>query len=268
MKEINTEWMNMLLNDRNQKQAYQNDLPKLDWVSNNKGFKHNIKFKVLPANSKENKIFSWIVGTHWNLGPENKRFVCPEQTPHLHKLGITCPICEAKRKLLAEGFTQEELSKQGKFGLIPVFDPVITSSVKVVMVESDMNQNWDKAHVSILQQKGTFLTRWLVEKYADSETPDFLQWEDSNLIKFTRETDNGTWQREISFAKYQEPANIIAKLQEENEAIVMPDLWKAPTDKEILEIRAVASNMIDEYRSAKNVLAGNASALTDDDIPF
>ena len=53
----------------------------------------------------------------------------------MKQLGIKCPVCEAKRKLLAQGFTEEDLSVQGKFGLIPVFNPKLTSNVKVVVFE-------------------------------------------------------------------------------------------------------------------------------------
>lgn len=269
-KEINVEWMNALLNDNNHKTESQNELPTIDWIQNNKKFKRSLKFKVLPANSKENSIFGWIVGTHWNLGDENKRFICPEQTMHLKKLGIKCPVCEAKRRLRAAGFTDEELSKQGKFGLIPIFDPAITSNVKVVVTESDLISDWDKAHVSILQQKGSFLVKWLVERYADKDTPDFLQYERSNIIKFSRDTDNSRWNRDVSFATLDASPEVIAKLKEENEALVMPDLWKAPTDQEILEITEIVKKMEENVRAAKDTMMTNPSsyAITDDDIPF
>jgi hypothetical protein len=155
MKEINAEWMSALSNyDKpNQKAKNTSDI---EWLTVNKSYKKKLSFKVMPANSKENKIFAWVVGTHWNLGSENLRFVCPEQTPHLKKAGVKCPICEAKRRLLQAGFTEDELCTQGKFGPIPVFDPRIQSNVKVIVAQSDTRTDWDRSHISILQQNGSF----------------------------------------------------------------------------------------------------------------
>ena len=36
------------------------ELAKIDWVQNGKAFKREVKFKLLPANSKENNIFAII----------------------------------------------------------------------------------------------------------------------------------------------------------------------------------------------------------------
>lgn len=270
-KEINIEWMNTVLNEgaaRNNNQR--EETTTIDWVQNNKKFKRNLKFKLIPANSKENKVFGWIVGTHWNLGPENKRFICPEQTMHLKHLGIKCPVCEAKRRLKAAGFTDEELSKQGKFGLLPIFDPAITSNVKVVVMDTDMVSDWDKAHISVLQQKGSFLVKWLVERYTDKDTPDLLQYERSNIIKFSRDTDNSRWDRDVTFATFEPSIDVINKLKEENEELVMSDLWKAPTDQEILETTEIVKKMEEDIRAAKQTMNTSASgfAITDDDIPF
>lgn len=268
-KQINLEWMNELLKSDNTAKEFQNDLPQIDWVSNGKSFKKEVRFKVMPANSKENNIFSAIVGTHWNLGPNNRRFICPEQTLHLKKLGIECPICAAKRKLLAKGFTEEELSVQGKFGLISVFDPQITSNVKVVVTETDLKRDWDKAHVSILQQKGSFLTKWLVRKYKEHDTPDFLPMERSNLIKFSRPTENGKWEREISFGTFEPSQEILEKLREENEALTLPELWKMPSDQDLLEIKQIAAEMVNNYEEARASMKANASdSIEDDDLPF
>ena len=129
MKTINTEWMMSILNENiATRKDMSEELSKVDWVQNGKSFKCDLKFKVIPANSQENNIFSHIVGTHWlSHNGQTKRFVCPEQTAHLKNKGVRCPICEAKRRLLAQGFTEEDLSVQGKYGLIPVFNPTITS---------------------------------------------------------------------------------------------------------------------------------------------
>lgn len=270
-KKINLEWTTAMLNDNSSKVEAASELPRIDWVSNNRGFKRGVQFKVVAANSKENDIFSWVVGTHWlNQVVEGStaRFVCPEQTMHLKKAGVKCPICEAKRRLLALGFKEEELTTQGKFGPLPMFDPQITSNVKVVVVDSDTKQDWDKAHISVLQQKGSFLTRWLVERYVDKDTPDLLEWERSNTIKFSRQSENGRWDREISFATYNPTMDIIEKLKEENEALVMPDLWKMPSDQEFVQMKMLMDQKVDEFKSARDVLKSVTAPAVDDSIPF
>ena len=266
MKQVNMEWMQDLLNEEGKKE-FINDLPTIDWVQNGKSFKKELKFKIIPANSKENNIFAAIVSTHWNLGPnKDKRFICTETTSHLKKLNIVCPVCETKRQLLAKGFTEDDLSTAGKFGPVPVFDPTITSNVKVVVIDTDMKKDWDQAHISILQQKGSFLTRWLIEKYMDSETPDFLSWEMSNTLKFSRQTDNGKWDREISFSTYNPTPEVLAKLKEENETLCLMDIWRQPNDQEILETKQLVEDMKNVYVEAKNTMT--SSAKINDDVPF
>jgi len=273
VKQINNEWMHEVLNNRNDSNEYSGDLPAIDWIQNGKSYKKEIKFKLLPANSKENQVFSYVVGTHW-LAPDglgegkNRRFVCPEQTAHLKNLGIKCPVCEAKRRLLAKGYTEEQLSTQGKFGLIPLFDPTMTSNVKIVVMDTDLTHSWDKAHVSLLQQKGTFLTKWLVERYIDSDTPDFLMWENSNIIQFKRDSENGRWDRSISFATFNPTPEVLEHLKEENEALTLPDLWKQPTDQEVLEITQLMENAIKNFDAAKEALDKNTQVQDDDSIPF
>ena len=270
MKQINMEWMQSLLKDDNQTRETTNNLPSIDWVQNGKSFKRDVKFKLIPGNSKENNIFSAIIGQHWNLGPnKDQHMICPETTSHLKNLGIKCPICEAKRRLLAMGFKEDELKVEGKFGPIPVFDPVLTSNIKAVILGTDLKSDWDQAHISILQQKGTYLTRWLIEKYMDSETPDLLQWEDSNTIRFSRSTDNGKWEREVSFGKFSPDAATIAKLKEENENLTLSEIWKAPSDEELLKMKEVADNMIAEYKNAKEAMNNPSTASTiTDTMPF
>lgn len=271
MKQINMEWMQSLLKDDNQnKKEQSSNLSQIDWVQNGKAFKRDVKFKLLPANSKENNIFSVIVGQHWNLGPnKDLHMICPEQTSHLKNLGIKCPICEAKRRLLAMGFKEEELATEGKYGPIPVFDPVLTSNIKAVIMSTDLKSDWDQAHVSIFQQKGTYLTRWLVEKYMDSETPDLLQWESSNAIRFSRATDNGKWEREVSFSQFTPDPMTVAKLKEENESLTLPEIWKMPSDEELLKMKQVADDMVDNYVRAKEAMNNpSASSTITDSMPF
>ena len=251
-KEINTEWVNTVLNSESKKE-YSGDLLAIDWLRGGKDYKRQLAFKVLPANSKENKIFSWIVGTHWlNHNNVTTRFVCPEQTAHLKKNNVKCPICEAKRRLLKAGFTDEELSVQGKFGLMPIFDPRIQSNIKVVVIASDTRQDWDKSHISILQQNGSFLTKWMVEKYIDKEIPDFTAWT-GNLIKFTRPQDNSKWERDVAFTQFVSNEDVLAKLKEENEALVMPDLWKMPDDQAFIEVTQIVAEMEKDFMKAKSI---------------
>ncbi len=268
-KVINYDWMKELsaFDKQSAPQKQEND-SKIEWLNVNKAYKKNISFKVMPANSKENGIFAFVVGTHWNLGPDNMRFVCPEQTLHLRHNEVKCPICEAKRRLKAMGFTDEELSTEGKFGPISVFDPKITSNIKVVALESDM-QTFDKKHISILQQNGSYTARWLAEKYNSPDVPNFLALEESNPIKFSRDRDNGKWEREFSFitCKFDEVA--LQTLKEENEALTMQDLWKMPSDEEILKANEIAEKMVNSYiESKKQVEEAASDTYNGDHMPF
>lgn len=269
MKQLNTEWMSELSKfDKQSAPQKQETTSNIDWLTVNKAYKKNLTFKVMPANSKENNIFAWVVGTHWNLGPENMRFVCPEQTLHLRRNEIICPICEAKRKLKSMGFTDEELSTEGKFGPISVFDPKITSNIKVVALESDM-QSFDHKHISILQQNGSYTARWLAEKYDKPDIPDFLTLERSNTIKFSRERDNGKWEREINFSTCDFDPDTVAALREENEALTMFDLWKMPSDEEILKAKEIADNLVRSYLEARDSVKKAAETPNSyDNIPF
>ena len=93
VKEINEEWAKQVI-AMDENKSTENSPSKIDWVRCGSSFKKEIRFKVLPANSRENKIFSYITGMHWNIGPNSDKFaVCTEQTMHLKHLGIKCPIC-------------------------------------------------------------------------------------------------------------------------------------------------------------------------------
>lgn len=272
VKEINENWANEVLRGNHEMQTNTETTKAVEFIRNNNGFKKELVFKAVAANSKENKIFCYTVGTHWltDSNGNSVRFVCPEQTQHLKHQGITCPICEAKRKLLAEGFKEEDLCTQGKYGPIPVFDPKITSNMKVVILKSDTNE-WDKAHISVLQQNSDFLTKWMVRKYKNEDNPDFLAWDRSNIFTFKRQTDNGKWERELGFLTYDPTPEVINKLKEENEALIMPDLWKMPVDEDFLKVVEIVNAMSDEYRKAKNTFINGVKSARDsmdDDIPF
>jgi len=274
VKEINENWANEILKGNHEMGSNEETKNKpIEFVRSNNGFKRSIKFKVVATNSKENKIFCHIVGTHW-LTDENGnsvRFVCPEKTQHLKHENVVCPICEAKRKLIKEGFKEEELCVQGKYGPIPVFDPRITSNLKVIVVESDAGIKWDKEHISILQQNGEFLTKWLVRQYQDPDNPNFLDWEHSHLFSFTRQSDNGRWERSFSHIAFTLSPEVIERLKKENEELTMFDLWKMPVDEDFLKVTEITNKLCENYRDAKNALRTGVNIVEnaiDDDIPF
>lgn len=273
VKEINENWANEILKGNREMQTNNESTKAIEFIKNNNGFKRELYFKAVPANSKENKIFCHIVGTHW-LTDENGnfvRFVCPETTQHLKHEGITCPICEAKRKLLAEGFKEEELCNQGKYGPVPVFDPKVTSNLKVVVIKSDTNE-WDRAHISVLQQNTDFLTKWMVRQYKNDDNPNFLAWDRSNIFSFTRQSDNGKWERDLGFKTFEPTPDVIELLKKENEELTMFDLWKMPVDEDFLKVSEMVNKICDNYREAKNALINGVASAKDsldmDDIPF
>ena len=273
VKEINEEWANEILKGNRAMQNKEEQNSKaVEFVRNNNGFKKELRFKVVGANSKENKIFAHIVGTHWLTDEYGNftRFVCPETTQHLKHQGIKCPVCEAKRKLLAEGFKEEDLCTQGKFGPMPVFDPKITSNVKVVVIESDVAK-WDQKHISVLQQNGDFLTRWMVREYKSEDNPNFLVWDRSNIFVFTRQSDNGKWERKVGLKVWEPTEDVINSLRQQNEELTMYDLWKMPTDEEFLQVATILEKTCDKYRTARGTLISAASVAKDamdDNIPF
>lgn len=274
VKEINEDWAKEILRGNNSMQSNNESEQKaVEFIRNNNGFKKELVFKAVPFNSKENKIFCHIVGTHWmtdSLG-NSVRFVCPETTQHLKHQGVTCPICEAKRKLIAEGFKEEELCVQGKFGPVPVFDPKITSNLKVVVISSDTAAEWDKCHISVLQQNSELLTKWMVREYKSEDNPNFLAWDRSNVFYFTRPSENAKWERKLGFKTFEPTPEVIDKLKAENEELTMFDLWKMPSDEDFLKMAGILETMCDDYRKAKNTVVNGGSIAkdaTEDDIPF
>ena len=155
---------------------------------------------------------------------------------------------------------------------MPVFDPKFTSNAKVVVLSSDEKRDWDKAHISILQQNGTYMTVWLAQKYASKETPNFTAITASNPIQFSRSTDSGKWDREFSFSMFKPSEEIALKLRDENEALTLPDLWKMPTDQEFIEMSQIMDEMKNNYIAARDTISGNdnSSVIEEDDldIPF
>ena len=62
--------------------------------------------------------------------------------------------------------------------------------------------------------------------------------------------------------------NIIEKLKEENEALVMPDLWKMPSDQEFVQMKMLMDKKVEEFKSARDVLRSVTAPAVDDSIPF
>lgn len=266
-KVFNEVWMKEMLNNRKDSvDDSSGSLSPIEWIRYKHGFKRNIIFKLMPANTKEDHVFSHIIGQHWlDLGNgQSKRFVCPEETVHLKGRGVKCPVCEAKRKLLNMGFTEDQLSVQGKFGPDPVFDPRMTSNAKVVVLQSDERNDWDKAHISVLQQNGSFMTIWLAQKYGSNEIPNFTQIESSNPIKFSRPGDTGKWEREFSFREFTPSAEVVNRLKEENEQLTLPDLWKMPSDQEFMEVNQIVENMISNYIAARDAMNKSTEQTVED----
>ena len=265
-KVFNEEWMKSVMKGSESSDDFSGSAPAIDWVQYNRGFKRKIIFKLMPANTKEDNVFAHQIFTHWlKVGDKTYRFVCPEQTIHLKGQHVKCPICEAKRKLLAMGFTEEELCEQGKFGPIPVFDPKPTTNIKVVVLNSDTKNDWDRAHISVLQQNGTYLTTWLAQKYADTTMPNFTDIESSNPIVFSRQGDQGKWDREFSFQAWTPTPDIVAKLKEENEQLTLPDLWKMPSDTDMMQIRQIVEDFSNQYVEAKKAMSAPTSATVASD---
>lgn len=278
-KQFNDEWMAKVLNSKDVSDDYSGSLPDIEWIRYNNGFKKGILFKMLPANSRENNVFAYIVSTHWLTDSEGKthRFVCPEQTVHLANQKVKCPVCEAKRQLLKAGFTEEELSVPGKFGPMPVFDGKLTSNIKVVVLKTDTKQDWDKSHVSILQQNGSYLAIWLAQKWREKEVPNFMDYESSNPIKFSRPTDSGKWEREFSFQMFQPTQDVLDKIKAENEALYMPDIWRMPSDQDFMEITNVVDELKNQYMKAKETVTSASTSVEEstststsdfDEVPF
>ena len=108
-KVYNEEWMKDILG--RSKEAMDDSsgsLPEIDWVQYKKGFKKSITFKLMPANMKENNVFSAIVATHWIQMPDGKtkRFICPEETVHLKGQHVKCPVKSCSKNTCLASLSQ------------------------------------------------------------------------------------------------------------------------------------------------------------------
>ena len=57
------------------------------------------------------------------------------------------------------------------------------------------------------------------------------------------------------------------KLKEENEGMTLSEIWKAPSDEEMLKMKEIVDNMVAEYQNAKNAMNNTTSTITDS-MPF
>lgn len=240
-KNINVDWASQFIKPEQTQETQRN----VDWVGK-KEFKRLLKFKVLPANSQENGRIggATVTARHWNIGPNHDQScLCVEKM--FPDQGMICPVCQLKRDLLKAGFTEEDLQTPGKFGPIDMFEPTVQSNVKVVVIDTDVKQGeWDQSHISVLQMNSNYLVRWLVETYLDQDTPDFLDINDGNLIKFSRDADNAKWERQLldSAIKWNVSQEVKDKIKAENEEFTLSDLWKFPSDDEFLRIKRVCED--------------------------
>lgn len=247
-KEINQEMVNRYATKTQETTQQNQEQNNIDWV-NTRDYKRMIKFRVFPANSKENKKIggAFSSGAHWlECNGEKVRYQCPEKT--FPESGVECPVCKMYRELKKAGYTEEELSKDGRFGPENIFRPRLSSTVKCVVIETDTRKDWDKGHISLLQQNGTALITWLVDEYINPEKPNFTDWTKGSIIKFSRDTDNGKWNREVlpdsvAFNLWNAPQDVVEKVQKENEEITTSELFHMPTDEQTLQVKAILENI-------------------------
>ena len=96
-------------------------------------------------------------------------------------------------------------------------------------------------------------------------------WDRSNLFVFSRQTDNGKWERSLGFKTFEPSGELIEKLKKENEELTMFDLWKMPVDEDFFKVSEIVNKMHDDYLNARNSLINGASTIQnsiENDIPF
>lgn len=247
-KEINQDMVKKFATKQKTENTNTEQQNNIDWV-NTRDYKRMIKFRIFPANSKENKQIggAFSSGAHWlEHNGEKIRYQCPEKT--FPESGVVCPVCQMRRELQKAGYTDEDMSKPGKFGPENIFLPRLSSTVKCVVIDTDLKHDWDKGHISLLQQNGTMLITWLVDKYINPEIPNFTDWTKGSIIKFSRDQDTGKWDREVlpdsvAFNLWNAPQDVLEKVQQENEDITTAELFHLPTDEQTIQVKAMLENI-------------------------
>lgn len=247
----------------------------IEFLKKKEHYNTSLKFKVLPGNSQENGHLGVVTARHWNIGPNNEIMSClcvEKMFPEKH---VECPVCKLKRELMALGFKAEDLTKPGAFGPVDIFAPQLQTNLKVVMIDSDGTSNrWDQSHVSVLTMNGDALIKWLVQSYLSEDVPNFLDIENGNLIKFSRESEKSKWEKTIldSAIKWEHTPEMLEKIKGENEALTLSDFWKFPSDEEFLKLQNVCTSWKEQFlASQKSIAENNAQAINsviNDAMPF
>jgi len=289
-KEINQDMVKQFGTKTKETEKQETPQNNVEWV-NTKDYKRMIKFRIFPANSKEN---GWIggafsSGAHWlEYDGERIRYQCPEQTAP--NSGIVCPVCQMRRDLKKAGFTDEEMSRDGRFGPENIFAPRLSSTIKCVVIDTDQKHDWDKSHISLLQQNGKGLLNWLTDEYTNPEKPNFTDWTKGSIIKFSRDQDNGKWNREvlpdsIAFNLWNAPEEVVEKVKKENEEITTSELFRLPTDEQTIKVKEMLHKIESDIRGKHQMnkftqapdtatqasvteSANNGGFGVDDTIPF
>lgn len=254
------------------------DSRQVEFLKKKEHYNLTLKFKVLPGNSQENGHLGALTARHWNIGPNNEIMSClcvEKMFPDKH---IECPVCKLKRELLAAGFKPEDLTKPGAFGPVDIFAPQIQTNLKVVMIDSDGTSNkWDQSHVSVLTMNGDALIKWLVQSYLSEDVPNFLDIENGNLIKFSRDSEKSKWDKTImdSAIKWDHTPETLEKIKAENEALTLTDLWKFPSDEEFLKLQNVCAQWKDQFMASKKLVqeattqaVSSLDSVVGDTMPF
>jgi len=247
----------------------------VEFLKKKEHYNTSLKFKVLPANSQENGHLGVVTARHWNIGPNNEIMSClcvEKMFPDKH---VECPVCKLKRELKAMGFTDDDLTKPGQYGPIDVFAPQLQTNLKVVMIDSDgTTNNWDQSHVSVLSMNGEALLRWLITSYLSQDVPNFLDIENGNLIKMSRESEKGKWDKLImdSAIKWEHTPEMLEKIKAENEALTLADVWKFPSDEEFLKLQNVCAQWKEQFLAGKQTMTEattqTVDAIVNDAMPF
>ena len=73
-------------------------------------------------------------------------------------------------------------------------------------------------------------------------------------------SEQGKWDREFSFQAWTPSPDVVAKLKEENEQLTLPDLWKMPSDTDIMQMNQIMEDTIQEYLKARQAMNGTVPA--------
>ena len=80
------------------------------------------------------------------------------------------------------------------------------------------------------------------------EKPNFTDWTKGSIIKFSRDQDNGKWNREVlpdsvAFNLWNATPDVVEKVQKENEDITTSELFREPTDDQTLKVQQILESI-------------------------